>query len=126
MNDLDFIADVIYGLKLEYGKTLTFKDETRQIDALTGAVTSTPQADIIVPLAIPLPINMRAAFLKAVGINRMGYLEPGEREILIDNTDLAGADPQSLLHRYIITGSKKEEITKVEDYEFGSILIAKS
>jgi hypothetical protein len=124
MSDLDFIKDVIYGLKQEYGQQATIRHETRTVNPDTGASTST-NVDFGIPLAIPLPLNLRAAFMKTVGISRMAYLEPGQREVLIDKDDIP-ADKTIALHDKILFGARVEEITKVDDYEYAMILVAQS
>ncbi len=124
MNDLEFIKDVIYGLKQEYGQLAEIRKETRVVNPDTGVVTPTYES-ISIPLVIPLPINLRAAFMKTVGISRMGYLEPGQREVLIDKDDMP-AGKIIEIHDRILFGTKEEEIIKTDDYEYAMILVTKS
>jgi hypothetical protein len=124
MSDLEFIKDVIYGLKQEYGEPATVRRESRTVNPDTGAVTKT-NVDFGISLAIPLPLNLRAAFMKTVGISRMGYLEPGQREVLIDKDDIPTGNKIEP-HDRIIFKERIEEIIKTDDYEFAMILVAQS
>jgi hypothetical protein len=125
MSDLIFIKDVIYGLKQEYGELLEIRKENRFINTDTGAST-TNYEKFDIPLAVPLPLNLRAAFMKTVGINRMAYLEPGQREILIDKDDIPIGMLIEIHDRAVFTSGRIAEIVKIDDYEFAMILIIKS
>lgn len=124
MSDKDFIKDVIYGLKIEYGEPVTFRKETNVVNLDTGNKTTTVD-QFIINKAIPLPINLRASFLKTIGISKLSYLEPGQREILIDKSDIPATKEIKLHNRVIINGAT-EEIVKFDDYDFAMIAVTKS
>jgi hypothetical protein len=119
----DFIKDVIYNLKMEYGEEAVVHKTSKAMNLNTGIISSTT-TDLKVSKAIPLPINIRAFFARAVGISKMAYLEPGQREILIDLVDF----PNGIeIHDQVQFGTNPpEEIQRIDKYPFAAILISKS
>lgn len=82
-----FTSDVIYHLKHEYGERIIVKRDTVSTNYTTGAKTSDSEI-FIIQNAILLPLDKRFQFLRSLGVQKLGYLEPGEREFLIDKDDL--------------------------------------
>lgn len=121
---MSFIADVIYGLKMEYGEEAVLEYYTNQsINKDTGIQTKDIES-IFVPKLIPLPVNIRRVFFLASSGHKEGILQQGEREFLIDADDL----PKQLKiddgiifnnERYIV--SRKPEI-----YDEACIIVAKA
>lgn len=84
---MSFIADVVYGLKQEYGKPVTLKRDTTSFDPATGTNTITSSVSQQIPLVIFLPLNMRQAFFKAINMQSELYLKPGEQQMIVDLSD---------------------------------------
>jgi hypothetical protein len=61
--------------------------------------------------------------MKTAGISRMAYLEPGQREVLIDKDDVPAPIE---IHDRIVFKDKEEEVIRVDDYEYAMILVVKS
>lgn len=127
MNDKAFISDVIYGLKLEYGEEITVTKSNKSVNLDTGVVSST-STTFKIQNGILLPVNLRAFFAKSVGIHKMVYLEQGEREILIDNSDIPSNQILEIHDRITPTSTSRAEeiVRKPEVLEFGTILVTKS
>jgi hypothetical protein len=121
---MSFIADVIYGLKIEYGKRIRIGRESTTKDLNTGIVTNAPD-EFTIARAIPLPYSLRQAFLKSTGIHRTGYIEKGQSEVLIDNKDVPLAK-RTLIRgaSYIIDPqNRKRKIVRVDDYDEAFLLV---
>jgi len=118
---IDWIADVIYGLKMEYGQPITFrKKTTSSTNYDTGQVTKTVTSKYI-ENAVPLPLNLRKAFLKTVGINKVAEVASGEFEILVDKVDLDGLVPEA--NDQVQAYGDTTTIIRTEDYSQAYILI---
>lgn len=126
MNDRVFIKDVLYGLKLEYGERLVITKPVNTIDLDTGGVTST-STQFVIQNGILMPTNLRALFAKLIGINRFVYLEQGEREILIDNSDIPTGQILEIHDRVVPNSTNRTEeiVRKPEVFDYGTILVTK-
>lgn len=121
---MSFIADVIYGLKMEYGKRITVGKESTTTDFSTGLVSGTP-TELIIQKAIPLPYDLRQAFLKSAGIHRTGYIEKGQSEVLIDRKDIPSASLSLMANANYIRDHKgrKRKITRIQDYDESFLVV---
>lgn len=85
---MDFVKDVIYGLKMEYGSPATFtkKSETVNLETgVKGGATTSKYVDRV----IALPLDRRNAFLKSVGIHSKELLmNQNQQQFLVDRSDL--------------------------------------
>lgn len=123
MNDKIFIRDVIYGLKHEYGEPIKIRRYSQSTNLDTGAVSREIITEVSIDKAVLLPFNIRATFAKTVGVSSLAYLEPGQREILIDNDDLGSHKLQ--IHDRVLIGTIEEEIIREpEVYDFGTMLVS--
>lgn len=121
---MNFIEDVIYGLKVEYGKPITAVNVSKDgINYETGK-QDTSESSLMIPLMIELPISLRQAFLKSVGIHKIGYLESGEQEFLIDANDLID-DFEITNESYLLTETRRLKVKSIEKYEGLLIVVAK-
>lgn len=121
MSNLQFIADVIYGLKVEYGEPIVVGSHVFTIEQQTGQKTDNP-ITFPICMAIPLPENLREAFLKSVGIKKEGMLEAGQRQFLIDKADIP-IGMSIVKGGYIQFAGKTADIQKVDDYLHAVTLI---
>ena len=123
MSNLLFIADVIYGLKIEYGELISVGTHNFTQDQRTGIKTDTPSNLFTISMAIPLPENLREAFLKTVGIKKEGRLQSGQREFLIDKSDIP-TGMSIIEHRsFIDFAGKRSDVQKVDDYLYAMIVV---
>lgn len=120
MSDLDFIADVIYGLKNEYGLPMTFGRKTSSVNLQTGVKVDTIDS-FPIALAIPLAENIREQFVKSISGRREAFLQTGQRQILVDTSDIPvgkSIDPEG----FVDYDGGRAEINKVENYKYGLIV----
>lgn len=124
MGNLDFISDVIYGLKMDMGQVITVGVRSSTSNLATGNTTFTEDT-FTIPNAIYLPLNLRAQFLRSIGIHKEGYLESGNREILIDADDIPAG--KSLLNQkgFVVINNKKADIVSVDDFQHAFIVTIK-
>ncbi len=124
MGSLNFISDVIYGLKMDMGQLIYAGINNVSKDLVTGDRTNT-QTRVAIPNAIWLPLNLRKQFLQSIGIHKTTPLEAGTREVLIDRTDI----PTNLTLKnqtgYLEIKGIKTDIIAIEDYEHAYIVIVK-
>lgn len=121
-NDLIFISDVIYGLKHEYGETISINHEETSTDLNTGEKTVT-LTSVTIPLAIPMPETMRQQMTRLFQAKKEGYLNPGEQEFLIDKSDLP---PLNItLRDFVMHDGVRKDISKIGNYQYAMILTTK-
>lgn len=125
MSDLDFIADVIYDLKHEYGETIIVGSKTTNFDAKTGNQNATI-TEFTIKRAIPLPWNVRQFFARFREGRKEGFLNVGERQILIDIADIPKGATVPTINGYIKYNGTYSDIVSVESYEYAIILAVKS
>jgi hypothetical protein len=120
-----WIKDVIYGLKREFGRpiTLTWLNAPT-MNYATGVKTQNP-VSITLSRAIPLPRNQRIQFLQSIGTIKVSPLDIGEREILIDKSDVpANSLPMDTLNE-VTHDDKKSIVKSVDSYPEAYLLIVK-
>lgn len=116
---LDFISDVIYGLKIDQGESISIKimAET-SIDQATG-VRSRTITSYDVAMALVLPDNQRLNFIRSFSgksQKKEGAIEIQGRHFLIDKDDL----PDIVItdtNTFILFNAKYYKVLAVEDYE---------
>jgi hypothetical protein len=119
-NDLIFIRDVIYGLKLEYGAAGFVVRQSETIDLNTGIKTFTDTFRIFVPKMVFLPFSWRKKF----GVPSKGGIEYiATQEILIDKSDLT-VDLET--GDFINAKGQRIDIGTVDNYEYAFLIQAKS
>lgn len=135
MNELVFIRDTIYDLKMDYGSllTVTRRSVVNNVETGVGVVTDF-SFDIL--QAIALPTDRRQAFLRSIGIHKEGYLQKGEREFLIDKDDMLAGRTVEIndivtfyggetdTPGYSSTGTRGD-VTGVEDYLYAYVVTVK-
>lgn len=121
MSNLTFISDVIYGLKVEYGEPIVVGTHVFTINQQTGQKTDTP-ITFVISMAIPLPENLREAFLKTVGIKKEGILEAGQTQFLIDKADIPIGTKIIKNLGFIDFAGKRGDIQKIDDYRYAAII----
>jgi hypothetical protein len=121
MSNLTFIADVIYGLKVEYGETVVIGTHHYTIDQSTGQKTDAPTS-FTINMAIPMPENLRESFLRSIGLKREGYLAAGERQFLVDKSDIPVGSSIVKNNGFVTFAGKTGDIQKVEDYLYAVIV----
>lgn len=121
---MSFIANVIYGLKREYGKRIIVGKESTTTDFNTGVVSGSP-TELIIQKAIPLPYDLRQAFLKSAGIHRTGYIEKGQSEVLIDRKDIPSASLNLMRNASYIKDhqNRKRKIVRIQDYDESFLVV---
>lgn len=123
-NNLDFISENIYHLKREYGISIVVGHQTTVSNLQTGVKTITKD-EFTIQLAIALPFNYRQMFAKLEQNRKQGYIQSGDRQILIDIIDIpAGKTIEE--NYYILRNGKRSDITKVERYDEALILTVKN
>jgi len=124
MGNLNFIKDVIYGLKRDMGQTIYAGINTVTTNVATGARTNV-QTRLAIPNAIWLPLNLRRQFLQQVGIHKVAALEAGNREVLIDKKDIPSSLTLKNQTGYLEINGKKTDIVAIEDYTHALIVVVK-
>lgn len=84
---MSWMADVVYGLKLEEGRGMTFNRDSLTMNTQTGLKTGTTSS-FYIDKVIPLPLQIRQAFFKAFNGIAEGYLQPGEQQYILDMSDI--------------------------------------
>lgn len=100
---MSFIADVVYGLKLDYGKSVILKRDTSNFDPVLGVQTLIRSLTQPINYAIWLPLRMRQAFYKAINMQKEALLEAGQQQLLLDASDLGAFYPE--VNDYVIDPS---------------------
>lgn len=128
MSNLIFIKETVYALKIEYGEAISINRRSVTQDQRTGQKVTTVDS-FNIQMAIPLPENLREAFLKTVGIKKEGRLAKGEREFLIDKSDIPSGkviDRQCFIK---FTGpliaqnaDQAADVTAIDDYLYAMIV----
>lgn len=124
MGDLIFISDVIYGLKMDMGQTILVGTRTEVTNLATGQIAKTEDTFAIAN-AIYLPVNLRGQFLKSVGIHREAFLESGNREILIDKSDIPAGKTIPNQKGFIEINGSRGDVVSVDDYQHAMIVTVK-
>lgn len=124
MGNLDFISDVIYGLKMDMGQLIYAGKNSIDRDVITGERTNT-QDRFAIPNAIYLPLNLRRQFLQQVGIHKVMPLEAGNREVLIDKVDIPATKTLATTEGFLEIKGKQTPIIAIEDYEHAYIVVVK-
>lgn len=124
MGDLNFISDVIYGLKMDMGQTVLVGTRNETSNLETGQVVSVEDT-FVIPNAIYLPVNLRGQFLKSIGIHREGYVESGNREILIDITDIPPDKTIPNRKGFVEIRGNRGDVVSIDDYQHALIVTVK-
>jgi hypothetical protein len=86
---IDFIKDVIYGLKRDYGSRITIKRETTGSVNIETGVRSVTTEQVQIEKAIRLPTRLKALRLHE------SFRDQYDIDILIDKKDLGGFVPRN-------------------------------
>lgn len=124
-NDLGFIAENIYVLKQEYGISIIVGSKSTVSNLSTGVKTTTKQ-EFPIKWAICLPYNYRQFFARQHQNRKEGYLETGDRQILIDISDVPAGKNLPEINGYIIVNGVYSDITKIEKYDAAYIVFVKN
>lgn len=118
-SNLIFISETIYGLKIEYGEEITVGTHNWTTDQATGIKTDAPTS-FAISMAIPLPEILRESFFLKLGIQKAGRLQKGQREFLIDKSDLQ--TPIIENKSFIDYNGKRADVQTVDDYIYAMIV----
>ncbi len=125
MGDLNFISDVIYGLKIDMGQMIIVgQRSTAPFNIVTG-VRPDSVTTFMIPQGIYLPINRRQQFLQTAGIHKTNHLEQGQREVLIDKADIPSGSEIKLEGGFIEINGQRGDIVRIEDYDNALIVVIK-
>ena len=117
------VKDTIYSLKQDYGVPIVaVKLLTNSLNLETGAQTKT-KTEYNINLAIVLPLKGRTQYLRTVGSQKVGLLDSGLREILIDSSDLA-VDLETT--DYIVYKNQRADVIAFDRYDGAVIITVKS
>jgi hypothetical protein len=118
MNNLNFIKETIYHLKMEYGGKITIRRETATTDDITTGVVSTNNVEVIIQHAIRLPDRMLRQSFKHFVI--ASSFDKNERTFIIDADDLTTAygEPQQGDIILIDGGSLRYKIKEVKEMDY--------
>lgn len=119
---MSWIADVIYSLKQLEGKPFFVKRDGSTFDPTTGTKTMASLSSFFIPLIIPLPLNTRQAFFKAINMAREAYLQPGESQFAVDMSDIPN-NQTILIGDYILDANNKRYDISGTDNSQGEILL---
>lgn len=119
-SNLNFVGQVVYDLKVEYGEMITVGNHAWTQDQSTGIKTDTPTT-FVIGMAVPMPENLRLAFLKSVGVKKEGVLEKGQRQFLIDKADIPAGQSISRTS-FIDYNNKRADVGSVDDYEYALVV----
>lgn len=118
MSYRDFIKDVIYGLKVEYGSPAGLEQKSIvSLDLDTGGKSEFVTSKYI-DKVIPLPLFRRNEFLKAVGIHQNeAIITADDKQFLLDVDDLGAfvVTPE-------ITTLNDMVVKRIENYEYAMIV----
>lgn len=88
MSQLDFIQDVIYNLKHEYGSFATFRKLAPVgYDPKTGEQSFT-ETSFSISKIIPLPTEERQKWWRQLGVQQVGNIDYADVEFLVDSRDI--------------------------------------
>ena len=124
---MNWISDVIYGLKHDgYGQPMTLIRETSTPNFDFGSKNLISE-QLYIPLAIPLPVNLRLQFLRSIGLLKAGALEQGDREVLIDRIDIPDNKKYLLSEGsyFLDAQNRRRYIRRIDDYEDAFIAVVK-
>lgn len=120
MSDLIFIRDVIYSLKIDYGEPVSLCRDTETLDTSSGVKTASVRK-VMIPMAIPLPMNLRQMYIHLIAQKKEGYIEPGSQQFLLDKDDIP-ADFGVKQNDYLWHQNIRKNVRVVEDDQYGYIL----
>lgn len=115
MNQLEFIRDVIYNLKHEYGSFAMFRKLVPvAFDPKTGQQSFT-EYNFNISRIIPLPVEERQRWWRQLGVLKVGNIEYGDEEFLIDSRDVpSGFTIEAGMQMFF--NSRRFQIKTVENY----------
>lgn len=116
---IQFIKDVIYHLKRDYGSPVTFGTETISVNLATGVKTLT-KSEFSIRNVIVLPETFSQKFrllLANSNRNEAGLVKSGEVQIVVDKSDLPigktiAPDTYAIMRnqKYIVHGSPEDYV----------------
>ncbi len=116
----EFIKDVIYNLKMEYGESCDFIIKGEEAFNVLSGLKTADVFNLYVDKIIALPLDRRAAFLKSVGIHSSAYVEVGTQQFLLDADDVIGHEPK--INDKLTIAGKNQDIKLVEKFPSAYIL----
>lgn len=123
MNDLIFIKDNIYHLKHEYGSPAVFiKRIIGTVNFATGKQTSTSDSFNIGKI-IPLPIEERQKWWRSLGLQKVGNVDYGDEEFLVDIGDVPSGKSLETGMEMQFNG-RQLEIKTAENYTYAFRIVA--
>lgn len=120
---MTFVADVIYGLKLENpSRIVVTHTSAENTNLITGDTTSTTTS-FTLNNVIVLDSTLRETFMKMFGSDAVGLQNLGDQVILIDQADLRGNLID--LDDSILVKGRQTEVVKVTQIEEAYLVAVK-
>lgn len=119
---MNFISDIIYGLKVDMGEQISVTQSTSAVVNYQTGEKAITTSSFTIQMAIVLPKNQAVQFLRSVGIQVSGTVKSDEQVILLDKTDV----PTPIqIGDVISVQSKSRTVLRIEDYPGAMILVIK-
>jgi hypothetical protein len=122
MNDLVFISENIYHLKLEYGSPLTLRYVVSETRDVTTGRTIQQIVTANIPRAIVMPMQVSMAFIRSL-LQSKGLSVPNQTsQILIDKSDVPSTIGVELGKLQALKDGRNLNIERIDVFDYAIIL----